>query len=274
MAEQNIICKPTRDTFVRIAVMLAALVGFGLYFFYDGLVGYPKANEVYLSHRAFAELGKLAAEQPVDRPETRDAEAWRRLRESTPLFPTEREGESVFCLTAGGERVPLPSDAAVGTCPVETQDLAAMNRDWYACWQAYTARRGFPLKPADHPYTDSSVHEQLYAGSGCMLLALLLLAFMLRIARRRVELHGDLVTIGRESFRIADISCIDLRQWSKGFKGFARFTVGSRSIKFDGMTYGGFDPKKGEPAEALMQAILAQYKGDIIEYDHSADQSR
>ena len=65
MTNTPIICHPTRDTFVRFAIVLAAFFGFGLYFFYDGAVGYRKANEVYFSYQAFAELGKeftLAAE--------------------------------------------------------------------------------------------------------------------------------------------------------------------------------------------------------------------
>ena len=31
--------------------------------------------------------------------------------------------------------------------------------------------------------------------------------------------------------------------------------------------YGGFDPAAGQPAEALMQALLAQYRGEILEYE-------
>jgi hypothetical protein len=44
-------------------------------------------------------------------------------------------------------------------------------------------------------------------------------------------------------------------------------TVKGRKIRLDGMTYGGFDPATGQPAEQLMQALLAQYKGEILEYE-------
>ena len=33
------------------------------------------------------------------------------------------------------------------------------------------------------------------------------------------------------------------------------------------MTYGGFNPEKGEPAEAFMRELQSRYKGDIIEYE-------
>ena len=46
-------------------------------------------------------------------------------------------------------------------------------------------------------------------------------------------------------------------------------TVNGKKVKIDGMTYGGFNKAKGEPAEAFMKALLAQYKGDIIEYEQS-----
>lgn len=273
-ASADIVCKPTRDTFVRLGIMLLALAGFGLYFFYDAGIGYPRANEVYLSQRAFAELGRLAAEKPLELPETSDAALWRERRSTSPLFPVEQEDGRPVAKTSSGDIIPLPSDIELTSCPEETHDLDAMSRDWSACWAAYTARRGLPLKPAEHPYTTGSIREQYYAGVGCLALALILALCMLRLSRRRAELHGDTLLIGGQSVNIADISCIDLRQWGKGFKGFARLTVKGRSIKFDGMTYGGFDPKQGEPAEALMQAILARYKGDIIEYGDKADQSR
>ena len=61
MTNTPIICRPTRDTFVRFAVVLVAFFGFGLYFFYDGSVGYRKANEVYFSYQAFARLGAEAS---------------------------------------------------------------------------------------------------------------------------------------------------------------------------------------------------------------------
>lgn len=57
MANNDIICRPTLDTFIRFGIVLAAFLGFGIYFFYDAAIGYRKANEVYYSYRAFALLG-------------------------------------------------------------------------------------------------------------------------------------------------------------------------------------------------------------------------
>ena len=62
MTTTSITCRPTRDTFVRFGIVLLAFFGFGLYFFYDGAVGYRKANEVYFSYQAFARLGSKATE--------------------------------------------------------------------------------------------------------------------------------------------------------------------------------------------------------------------
>jgi len=76
-----------------------------------------------------------------------------------------------------------------------------------------------------------------------------------------------MVTAAGQQFSVADIRSIDLRQWGPGFKGVAYFRVKGRRVCVDGMTYGGFNKAKGEPAEAFMQAVLAQYKGEIIEYE-------
>ena len=61
MTNSSITCYPTRDTFVRFGIVLLAFLGFGLYFFYDGSVGYRKANEVYFSYQAFARMGAEAS---------------------------------------------------------------------------------------------------------------------------------------------------------------------------------------------------------------------
>ena len=260
MAGNDIICKPTLDTFVRFGIVLAAFFGFGLYFFYDGSIGYRRANEVYCSYRAFARLGAQAVE-------AYSAESWAEDRRTSPLLTTREEnGERVT--TTDGHTYPLPRDCeAAHTCPPETHDLHAMSKSWNDCWLAYTSRRQFPATPGEHGYETSAIREQWYAGGACMVISLLILGLMLRTARRVMALRGDIVTAAGRNFRVSDITRLDLRQWGKGFKGIAYATVHGRKIRLDGMTYGGFDPKKGEPAERFMQQLQQQYSGEIIEYE-------
>lgn len=262
MAEINIICKPTLDTFIRFGIVLAAFFGFVLYFFYDATVGYRKANEVYFSYQAFAELGEAAAGNT-------GRSAWEARRNNQPLIaadmvnnePVVHEGEHAYPLPAGCE--------ATSSCPPEAGNYEAMNKSWNDCWLAYTARMRFPAKPAEHPYDTAAIREQWYAGGVCMLVSALLLGLMIRTSRRVLALQGDSVTAAGQTFNISDITLLDLRQWGKGFKGVAYATVHGRKVRLDGMTYGGFNPQKGEPAEAFMKALQARYRGEILEYEET-----
>lgn len=256
MTTTSIICRPTRDTFVRFAIVLAAFFGFGLYFFYDGAIGYRKANEVYFSYQAFAELGKDASA----------ATAWEAEKAMQPLISAEQvEGEWIV-----EGKYPLPANCdAARTTPAEAADHAAMSKSWAECWTAYTARMHYPVKPAEHPYDTAAIREQWIAGGVCMCISAIIIFFILRTRSRVMSLRGDTVTACGQTFQVADISRLDLRQWGKGFKGIAYATVNGRKIRLDGMTYGGFDPVAGQPAEEFMNALLARYQGEILEYEQT-----
>ena len=256
MTTTSIICRPTRDTFVRFAIVLAAFFGFGLYFFYDGAIGYRAANEVYFSYQAFAELGKDASA----------ATAWKAEKAMQPLISAEQvEGEWIV-----EGKYPLPANCdAARTTPAEAADHAAMSKSWAECWTAYTARMHYPVKPAEHPYDTAAIREQWIAGGVCMCISAIIIFFILRTRSRVMSLRGDTVTACGQTFQVADISRLDLRQWGKGFKGIAYATVNGRKIRLDGMTYGGFDPAAGQPAETLRNALLARYQGEILEYEQT-----
>lgn len=254
MTNDAIICRPTRDTFVRFAVVLIAFFGFGLYFFYDGAVGYRKANEVFFSYQAFARLGAEASKGRT---------GWGNNNQ-TPLIPAEQVGGEL--MVEG--KYPLPPDCEAARCiPMEATDYAAMHKSWADCWTAYTARMHFPVKPAEHPFDTAAIREQWLAGGVCMLVSGIIIWLMLRTRGRVMALEGDRVTAAGQTFSVAEITRLDLRQWGKGFKGIAYATVAGKRIRMDGMTYGGFDPAAGQPAETFMQALLARYQGEILEYE-------
>ncbi len=255
----SIVCKPTADTFVRFGIVMAALFGFALYFFYDGHTGYRQKNEVIFSHKAFAALGVEAS--------ATTAEAWALRMAGRPLIETEAvEGEPMVVVGEACYPLPAGCEAAV-SCPPEILNHAGLSSGWNESWAAYTKRMRYPITPDEHPYDLGAIREQWIAGGVFILLGCVLLFFALRTRGRVLALNGDEVTAAGQNFRVADISCIDLRQWGPGFKGVATFTVNGRKVRVDGMTYGGFNKDKGEPAETFMQAVLAQYRGDIIEYE-------
>lgn len=260
MSTPDIICCPTADTFVRFGIVLAAFFGFGLYFFYDGAIGYREANEVFLSERAFAALGKEV--------NTMTADEWNaKYTPSTPLLKTVVvDGESMG-VQEGGEPLPLPFYCeAAHAMPGEALQYDAMLKSWNECWVAYTGRMHFPVKPGEHGHDMGAIREQWIAGGACMLISLLIAGLMWRTKRRVLSLCGETVTAAGRSFAVSDITRLDLRQWGQGFKGVAYATVNGKKVRMDGMTYGGFSKEKGEPAEQLMKALLAVYKGEVLEY--------
>lgn len=260
MSNGGIICKATLDTFVRLGIVTAAFLGFAVYFFYDGALGYRHQNEAICSFKAFAELGNQVSGCPEP--------LWKARREASPLIEARQEGDALFAVDAKGHRYPLPADCeAARSCPPEARDYAAMTRSWNDCWAAYSKRMRFPIKPGEHPHDEGAIREQWIAGGLFSGIGLILLALALRTYRRELSLRGDTITAAGQQFSLSDISLIDLRQWGAGFKGVAYFTVKGKRIRIDGMTYGGFNEAKGEPAEQFMKAVLARYQGDIIEYE-------
>ncbi len=265
MSEPTIICKATRDTFCRFGIVLIAFFGFGLYFFYDAAIGYRKANEAICSHNAFAALGEEKVGSMTE-------QQWNEML-ATGALVRSPEGEPDIATDGDGNRFPLPPGTeTTRSYPEEVRSHAAMAAGWNDCWRNYSERMHHPLSPGDHLYDEASIREQWYGGIGCMLVSLLIIALMLRTARRELSLRGDLVTAAGQQFRIADIERLDLRQWGPGFKGAAWFTVGGRRIKADGMTYGGFSKSRNEPAEQFMKAVLARYQGEIMEYEMESPQ--
>ncbi len=259
MSELTIICKATRDTFFRFSIVLVAFFGFGLYFFYDGAIGYRQLNEAICSHEAFAALGEQKAGEM-------SASQWAEMLEAGALVASP-PGEPDIATNSEGKRYPLPVGSEVTrSYPAELRDHAAVVTSWNECWKAYSERKRFPLEPGDHAHDEAAIREQWYGGSVCMLVSALIVGLMLRTARRELSLKGNTITAAGQQFSLADIERIDLRQWGPGFKGAAYFTVGGRRIKADGMTYGGFSKAKGEPAEQFMQAVLTRYDGEIIDY--------
>ncbi len=261
MSELPIICKATRDTYVRFTIVLLAFLGFGLYFFYDGAVGYRKANVAMLSYRAFALLGEEATRT--------SASDWAlKMQQGTLLATAEEQPNSA---ELEGKLYPLPANhPATQGYPEEVQGHAAMAKGWNDCWMRHSARMHYPINPGDHPHDEGAIREQWYGGGVCMVVSAILLALMVRTSRREMSLRGSTITAAGQQFDVADVECIDLRQWGVGFKGAAYFTVKGRRIKADGMTYGGFSKQEGEPAEAFMQAVLARYQGEIIDYEQEA----
>ncbi len=262
MSSDNIHCRATRWFLWRAVAMACLFFGFGFYFFYDGAVGYPRANEVFLTHRAFAEMGGRIGSM--------SEREWKQSVDRASMWPVVSRNGEEFALGEQGSLYPLPPGANAAF-PAVMRDYERVRKEgWYDyAWKTYSAERRFPLKPGEHPYDIAAVREQGLAGGVCMLLGLGALLLMFRTLKRSLSLEGDVITAAGRRFRIADIRRIDLRSWK--LKGLAFFTVetpgGAKRVRIDGMAYGGFEKSRGEPAEQFMQAVLSRYEGEILHYE-------
>lgn len=262
MSSDAILCRATPWFLWRVLVMACLFFGFGAYFFYDGAKGYPHANEVFFTHRAFAAMGEKIGSM--------SAGEWENFVDSAAMWPTvRREGRS-YALGENGELFPMPAGAGAAV-PAVMRDYARVKEGgWFDyAWKAYSAERRFPLKPGEHPYDTTAVREQWLAGGVCMVLGLGCLLLLMRTLGRSLSWQDGVLTAAGRRFALEDIRRIDLRSWK--LKGLAFFTVetpgGLRRVRIDGMTYGGFEKSRGEPAEKFMQAVLSRYEGEIVRYE-------
>lgn len=262
MSSDDIHCRATRWFIWRAVAMACLFFGFGFYFFYDGAVGYPRANEVFFAHKAFAEMGGRIGSMGESE--------WKAYLDRAAMWPVVPRDGVEYALGEKGTLYPMPPGANAVVPDVMRNYTRVRNEGWFDyAWKTYSAERRFPMKPGEHPYDVAAVREQWLAGSVCMLLGLGAVLLLLRTLRRSMSLEGDQVTAAGCSFRVADIRRIDLRSWK--LKGLAFFTVampgGNRRVRIDGMSYGGFEKSRGEPAERFMQAVLSRYEGEILHYE-------
>ncbi len=260
MNSPEIILRPTPWFFWRAILLLVMLLGGGLYFIYDYQVGYPKKNVHYFSHKQFQNAHDLYSAKKNQG--LTDAE-WVKLatNQTTPLAP---------------EGYPLPEGQENQfTWPQELADPELMKAGFSPSWLAYTARMGWDEKPAEKPKDQRTVNEQLYFGTGALILSVVPLFFLIRTSRRQMSLiDGTVSAPDGTTARISDIKRIDLRKWKT--KGLARLEAsdseGDKTLRLDGLAYGGFKKEQDEPAERFMQAILKDFDGEIIEYEEEIDE--
>lgn len=259
MQSDRVECKPTMWFTGRAVLMALMFLGFGGYFYYDASVGYPQKNLVFFTHKAFVEAGSLFDREVSDKKAS--ADEWKHLVQSrTVEFP---DGYSI---PPDVDRDAMPWPAVLA----DYQLMSAPGKGWSAAWQVYSGEKHYPIRPEEQPYDDGKIFEQWVAGSVCMVLGVTALFFLVRTRGRKMILDGDEVTAAGKVFRVDDIARLDLRRWKT--KGLATATLkaecGGSKIRLDGLTYGGFR-KEDSPhnAEDLMNALLARYKGEILDYE-------
>lgn len=257
MQNPLILCKPTAWFFRRVALLTLMLGGFGIYFIYDYQIGYPKKNQRYFTKQIFEQAHNLFTEK---RNEDLSPEEWQ-------AFASQQQSP----LRADPKLAPILPKSAPETMPwpAELQDYELMKAGISETWKTYTGRQEWGIKVAETPKDQRKINEQLYFGVGSLVLSLIPLFFLLRTMRRSLAVNAThFQTANGQLIPISDIKRIDLRKWkSKGIANVQAESNGTSSnFRIDGLTYGGFNKEADEPAEKLVQHLLQNFKGEIIDY--------
>jgi hypothetical protein len=262
----SIVCKPTPWFLFRAAAMLLMFGVFTVLFFVDGKWGYREKNLSYFVSQAFEEAAREFEIQKDDL----SPEAWRAFagRQGIDFVHRETEGDE-------GKAVPVPEGTPVPMpwppvlCDYE-QMQAAASQSPGKLFDDYRLEAGIKKDAPEHAFPESKISEQWVVFWICLTLTAGALAVLLRVLGRSTAIDGEAfypADGGKVPF--ADLVRLDLRKWdTKGLAfAFAKTpSGGERKLRIDGLTYGGFKPEQGEPAEQLMRALRENFTGEVIEY--------
>ncbi len=136
-------------------------------------------------------------------------------------------------------------------------------------WKEYTSEMKWSQTPPKEMMKGYKIDEQLYFGVGGLLVALIGAIYALRMKPRYMAVDQEAYYApGGKKILFTAIHKIDKRKWET--KGLATlfFKEGNetKKAKVDGMVYGQFDKEQGEPAQKLFDVIMANFKGELIEF--------
>ena len=262
---ERIECKPTQWFLFRALGVLLIFGIFAVMFYKDGKFGYREEN---LSYYTFKAVEKAVQQFESKKSQMSPAE-WRKYAASQTIdFPDNPE-----LLPADLQR-PVP-------WPEILQDYDTMEKgagNWSAdIFDVHRGKIGMEDKAPEKPHTALEIDQQWWIFWLCLAVVLLTLFFLVRTLSRKMVLEGDrFQPAGGRPVNVTDLVRLDLRKWgSKGIAmAWAKIPNGKeRKIRIDGLTYGGFNKERGEPAEMLMQAIRNGFSGEYIEYEEEVPDS-
>lgn len=236
--------------------MLAMFTFLGGWFILDASTGYRQENLVFFLNRTFALAATTYQQQKQDG--TLTEESWKK-------FASEQAVDFDEDLTIIPESITQPMP-----WPEELHDFSLLGKGQAAAWDAYTGRMKWDRKAPEKLHEAGSIREQWYFAYALCALAVYTLFILLRTIRRTISIDDQkIITQEGRTVRLSELTRLDLRKWDTKGIAFAFYPLSGDKegkIRIDGLTYGGFDKEKGEPAEALMQLLKEHFTGEIIEY--------
>lgn len=235
--------------------MLAMFLFLGSWFYQDASRGYRQQNLIFAYHRTFVDAAKLLAERQK---QGLGSQEWSEFaRSQTMPF---QENQSL-----------LPVNVSMKEpWPIELTDASLLEKGHLKAWERFTERMKWNRKAPEKWHDVGSIREQWIVGHILMALAAITIFILLRTRGRTMILDGDtIITQDGRKVPVASLTRLDLRKWYNKGLAFGYYSLASGKegrIRIDGMTYGGFQKEKGEPAEQWMQLVRQKFRGEIIEY--------
>lgn len=252
-----IVCKPTQWFTLRAAGMLAMFAFLGGWFYLDASTGYRKENEIFLTNQAFATA----------------ANKYQEMTAEGAVSPEEwRAYASAQTIDFGPDLSLVPANLGAVPWPEELQDSAIISKGQGEAWEKFSGRREWDRKAPEKLHDARSIQEQWYYCYGLSALALYTLFVLVRTMRRKIVVdHEKIITQQGKSVLFSELHQLDLRKWQTKGLAFGHYTQADGrkgTIRFDGLTYGGFNKDEGEPAEQMLQRVREHFHGEVIEYVH------
>lgn len=259
--EEKIVCRSTRWFIFRAVVMVLMFSVFAALFYKDGSSGYRKKNEVFFLEKAFEAANNEFA----------------RMNESGTLTPEQwRAYAATQTVALPQDTSLLPSEMVIPQpWPAILQDYERMKPlQWNVLWREYTKQRGMDEDAPEEFFSARKIREQWVVFGVSLALALVAGFYLIRTLRRRISADHEAVTDQRgRRVPYRDLRVLDLRKWETKGLAFADYDgpqSGKGRLRIDGLTYGGFRPEEGQPAERLMQRVRSRFSGEIIEFVSTA----
>lgn len=284
--------------FKRMTLLGLLLIGFGGWFLYDGLVGYPKKQVKAVAFEAFAK-GAIPWEEYAANPDTNYAKAslseeeiemvrdahtaggqkatWADYALENDLDPGEPPSDDLrpqygaFKKGAAMEwdefakAEELPVDPQSIEDPARRNSVELINKAFnYAKnnrrWKEYAAGKGLP-DTEPHFYGKSDILEQYIFGGACAVGGIIALIVMLMNRNRSVKADGD-AYYPKTSLRIpfSDVHKIDTRKWRRKGLAYAYYKSSAGEEK-----KAVIDDLKFEGSQAILDRLKDNFEGELIE---------
>ncbi len=236
---------------------------FAFLFFQDGMWGYREKNLQYFMHQTFKDAETKFNQQVKEGGV--DAASWKSFAAEQHCAQPESGGD-ILPREFSGEQ-PWPEILVNG---FDALSKGRQTAKFPPLWEEYTLAEGMDLELDEHGvFEEGKIKEQFYAMTVCLVLIAITLFFLIRTMLRTIEIDDEALydQLGRRIL-FSNITKIDKRKWDTKGMAYVYFTQDGKeeTAKIDGLVYGQFKEENGAPAEQLFAKLLANFKGEIIEY--------